>query len=286
MELGLVLSGQHERVYEGLATVLNPGEVWMCAMWEPHGWQAVLPDTTEVVLTFIPEFLGEEMFETVSWLALFAAPPARRPRLSTPQARRAVLAIGEELAFEIRDRPPAWRSVVRFNLLRLLALLYRQWDVATKSAVAVPSHSNKLARIMPALDMLHRRPGFRVGVREAAAACSFSSSQFRWIFCQTMGMNFAQFRLRARLGFVAHRLLTSDVPTDTIAEEAGFANASHLHHAFAKHYGCTPGQYREHPPSGGDGTGLSPPLLPAGLRQPRAEERRQTRARPSAERQE
>jgi AraC-like DNA-binding protein len=244
VEVGIVLTGQYEWVFEDVRFRLNPGQVWLCAMCEPHAWRTVLPDAAAAVLIFLPEFLGEEMFETVPWLGLFAAPPGGRPRASTPEARRAALAIGQELASEIEGKASAWRSAVRFNLLRLLVLLYREWDAGSGSAAGLPSHTNKLSRIMPALTLLRERAGFRASVTEAAAACSLSRSQFHRMFLQTMGLSFGEFRLRGRLGFTAHRLLTSPAPTDAIAQEAGFADASHLHRSFVKHYGSTPGAYR------------------------------------------
>jgi len=29
-----------------------------------------------------------------------------------------------------------------------------------------------------------------------------------------------------------------------IAQQAGFADSSHMHRTFVNHYGCTPGEYR------------------------------------------
>ena len=59
-----------------------------------------------------------------------------------------------------------------------------------------------------------------------------------------MGLSFGMFCRRSRLGRVAQLLLSTDLSTETIAGEAGFADGSHLHRAFVKQYGCTPGVYR------------------------------------------
>lgn len=244
VELGLVLSGQMERHFKGHIMTLNPGEVWLCAMWEPHGWRTTLPETTVVELILIPEFLGDERFENTSWLRFFSASPDRRPRLATSEAQREGLAIGEELAAEISQKRPGWLSGVRFGLLRLLLLLHRQWRSLANDVPAVRSHMGKLTQILPALTLVYDRPALRISLEETADACSLSPSQFSRIFSQTMGLSFTEFRLRARLALAADRLLTTDLPASTIASEAGFAHASHLHRAFVKRYGCTPAAYR------------------------------------------
>jgi transcriptional regulator GlxA family with amidase domain len=68
-------------------------------------------------------------------------------------------------------------------------------------------------------------------------------------------MSFCQFALRARVGFAAYRLVTSDLPLEKIAALEGFADASHLHRTFVSLCGCTPAKYR--------GTGRTPQDLAA-----------------------
>jgi hypothetical protein len=36
LELGVVCSGAMRRDYENYSCVMNPGDVWLCGMWEPH----------------------------------------------------------------------------------------------------------------------------------------------------------------------------------------------------------------------------------------------------------
>jgi AraC-like DNA-binding protein len=81
-------------------------------------------------------------------------------------------------------------------------------------------------------------------VDEAASRCGLGRAQFSLVFRDTMGMSFGRFCLRSRLGFVAEMLLSTDLPTQAIAQRAGFVDGSHMHRAFVARYGCTPGQYR------------------------------------------
>jgi AraC-like DNA-binding protein len=243
-EVGILLHGTQERHCEGVLFPAGPGDAWLCGMWEPHGWCNVSPETTCVVLRFLPEFLGDEFIDGAPWLSMFGATPALRPRVRSAEIRERVLSVGKELAEEILERRSGWTTVVRSDLLRLLALLHREWAVPTASSYGMEHHT-MLDRVAPALSLLRERPLRRVGVQQAATACNLSYSQFGRIFRRAMGMSFGAFCTRARLAHVAQQIVTTRMPLDGLAREAGFVDASHLHRAFVRRYGCTPGEYRQ-----------------------------------------
>jgi AraC-like DNA-binding protein len=243
-EVGVVLTGGEERKHDDQAIALGPGDVWLCAAWEPHGWRITAPETRDVVMIFLPEFLGEERLGEVPWLALFAPSPSERPRVTSPSVREKTLAIGREILAEIEQQSPGWESALRLDLLRVLLAVSRDWRPPARFDGRSKRRARNLPRIMPALALAHSRPRRRVTVAEAAESCDLSRAQFCLIFRNTMGMSFGKFCLQSRLGFVAQMLITSDLSTEKIAEETGFANGSHLHRAFVKQYDCTPGLYR------------------------------------------
>ena len=245
--MGVVLSGEQERHYPDWAVNLTAGDVWLQPMWEPHGWRAAAPDTNSLILIFLPEFLADEKIGELPWLSLFAAPAQLRPWVRDSKLRAKALLIGEEIAEEITRREHGWLAAVRLGMLRLLFALSRQWSPPTEPPDLSRVKTGNLSRVMPAIVLIQeRRPG-SVRVQEAAAACGLSRSRFTSIFRQTMGTSFGQFSLRARLGFAAHRLLTTDLTVEAIAQRAGFVDASHFHRTFVRHYGRTPAQYRTHP---------------------------------------
>jgi AraC-like DNA-binding protein len=244
MEIGVVLHGRQQRQYSDFRLELSPGDVWLQPTWEPHGWRTVAPDTESLILIFLPEFLGEEKLGSISWLTLFAAPPRGRPWVREHDLRRRVLAVGREMAEEIARREAGWLTALRLGMLRLLLLLSRHWTPSKRSAEASGIGVTTLSRVMPAIALIRRRPSGLVSVAEAAETCGLSRSRFATLFRQTMGSSFGQFCIRARLGSAAHRLLTTDLPVEAVAQAAGFVDASHFHRTFVKHYGCTPRAYR------------------------------------------
>jgi len=245
IEMGVVLEGQHVRHFPDLVVTLNPGEVWLCAAWEPHGFQPAPCGGILLVMTFLPQVLSEAPFEGVSWLSMFAVPPAERPQSNTPEMREKVLVIARELRQEVERELPYWVTGVRLGIFRLLLLLTRCWEARSPEHLRPKVHPNDLSRIMPALSLFYAGPTRTVRLSEAAAACGLSMQRFSAIFRKTMGTSFAKFHLRARLATAAHRLLTSELPVAAIASETGFLDASHLHRTFVKHYLCTPARYRQ-----------------------------------------
>jgi AraC-like DNA-binding protein len=244
LEAGIVLAGEERISFSETALSCGPGDVWLCGMWEPHGWEIRPPRTHNVVLKFLPEFLGARRLGDMPWLTPFLAPPSWRPRVVSAGMRRRVTALGQWLRREVQDRRPAWEHVVRVELLHLLVELGRGWDGRDVPRATEDVSFSALARMMPALNLVHSPPWRRISVREAASGCGLSASQFQDVFRRALGMSFGQFCLRARLSLAAHRLLNTDRPTVSIATEMGSVDDCHLHRRFARQYGCTPAQYR------------------------------------------
>jgi len=244
IELGLLLEGEEERHYQGYLLRCRPGDVWMSAMWEPHGWRILQPNTRNLVFVFLPQFLGEELVGDIPWLSLLALPPEDRPTVSSPELRAHLLSIAAELRSELERRSRGWISSLRLNLLRLLLALSRDWRPFPPDPDLLQLHTHDLSRIMPALSLVHADLSHRISARQAASVCKVSRAHFNRLFTQSMGLSFARFSLRARLALSAHLLLSSNLSLQAIADQAGFVDASHLHRSFVQFYGCTPGRYR------------------------------------------
>jgi len=243
-ELGVLLSGQEQRHFEDVVIPVNGGEMWLCGAWEPHGWRASTKGTRELVLQFLPDFIGEEMFDGVSWLSLFSTPPQHRPRVTTKEMREEALSIAHELRREMRERRRGWLTAVRLGILRLLLMVSREWEPEDQPGRGRTVRTGNLEKIMPAVRLVHSHPTRRLSLKEAAATCGLSVSQFGYLFRHLMGLSFGKFCMRARLAYVAQLLLTTDLSVEAIADAAGFADASHLHHAFVGVYAATPARYR------------------------------------------
>jgi AraC-like DNA-binding protein len=244
LEVNLVLKGRFERFFEDMVLTAGPGDVSLVGPWEPHAWRVVAPGTTAVAVIFLAEVV-EQGLGDVPWLNMFTGAPASRPRVTTPGLREKVLTIGWEMLSEGKARRPGWLIEERLSLLRLLHALHREWEPPNPSSARRPARAAHFERLRPAVDLVHANPLRHITQEEAAAACGLRPSRFGRLFRETVGLTFGDFRLRLRIAVVAHRLLATNSSIEAIAEETGFADGSHLHHAFQKYYGYTPGQFRE-----------------------------------------
>jgi len=246
MELGMVLTGEVEFHIATSARRCGPGDVWLCAMWEPHAWRVSRSGTTNIALIFLPDLLGDQIGGEPPYLELFATPPEDRVRVADADMRRRFLDLGRETYREIGEKKPFWQTAVRLSLLRILTELSRSRDGTTPTVGGqlMGKHLGALSRVMPALKLMHDQPWNRVSASDAAAACSLSRSHFGYLFRRAMGVSFGKLCQRTRLGFVAHQLLYTTHTLESIAQQTGFVDVSHLARTFAKHYGCTPSEYR------------------------------------------
>ena len=243
-EVGILLAGQEERHFERTVRLYGVGDAWWTPAWEPHGWRTTVPPTSEIVIHFIPELLGDSLIGGVSWLSFFALPPESRPIIANSSTRRRVLAIGHELAEEFAAERLAWVDMVRCSLLRLLTLFARESGLPHSDVRWRGPHPSGLERILPAIDLVHAEFDTRLPLAAAAKACGLSPSWFRRIFKENTGMTYARFERRARLGKAARILLGSSQSVESVANQTGFADGSHFIVAFTKHYGCTPDEFR------------------------------------------
>ncbi len=248
-EVGILLQGAKSHYYNDVAFQVQPGDVWLSPNWEPHGWRFTAQGSRDLVLMFLPEFLGEERLGSLPWLALFAVPPSQRPRVKGPRIREKVFRLGQQMLTELQEQQPAWDCALRLDLLRLLLVLSRDWRPSADLRAQSHSRARNLPAIIPAVELVHSQPAQRVAVAEAAKSCGLSRAQFCLVFRNTMGMSFARFCLHSRLRAAARLLTSTPLSIEAIADQSGFADGSHLQRTFSKHFGCTPGSYRSHPQS-------------------------------------
>lgn len=247
VEIGIVAKGE-ERIHFGTHILrCSRGDVWLCAPYEPHGWEVPEGGVRNLVIIFLPELLGEEMLGTVPWLTLFAVAPELRARAPAPRTRGRLLSLVQDLSEELASKRPAWETAVRFGILQFLLELSRHWPLLASDRQGDLPRADfaGLSRILPAFTLIHSEPSRRVGVTDAAAACSLSPSRFQFVFRQVTGTHFGQFCRRNRLAFAAFLLLNSEKPIEAVADEAGFYDHSHFHRSFVSTYGRPPGQFRK-----------------------------------------
>ncbi len=243
VELGVVVSGRMKRFYRGHETNPGAGEVWMCGMWEPHGFEVATDRCEVVVLVIWPPMLATQRFEEspgLNWLNPFVVRPADRPRVD-PKRRRAVLEVARK-AIGIREHPGEYDQLrLRMIVMEILLLACEGW---TPSEHLENNPTDAFSRVNRALVSVFESRR-NVTVQEAAKMCGMGRNMFARVFKGLMGIGFPDFVLRYRLNGAAAQLLSTRDPIKAVADEWGFTDASHLHRCFLEAYGCSPGEYRK-----------------------------------------
>jgi len=235
LEFGIVRTGCMRRQYEDYQMDVHAGGVWFCGMWEPHGYKVVSAPCEVVVLVILPQMLVNMRCDEApdfNWLSAFSVPPEQRPKVASSK-RNEMVRLARRFAV---TEAPLWQ---RLLLMETLLTLNESWMMPAAQRVPASAYS----RINKAVEMVFDNQHM-LTAQEAARECRMSRNHFNRVFEDLMGLSFAKFALRYRLSNAAAQLLRSDLPVKSVAAEWGFTDASHLHHCFMRHYGCSPQIYR------------------------------------------
>jgi AraC-like DNA-binding protein len=250
VEIGIVRSGGMVRHYLDFDSELGPGDVWLCGMWEPHGFHIRECPCEVAVMVASPEYLGSLGPPTVDWLAPFTAEPHSRPTVGE-DTRAYILGAGARIRRLEDSAGPSRDAWLQLLFPELLLRITEDWSRPTGLPKSQPHiHS----RLRPALQLVFGEQRL-VTESEAAGACGMSRNIFCNHFRTFTGISFSRFALRHRLRSAAGLIATSDMPLKAIAADWGFTDVSHLHRVFEKHYGCSPAQYRKRAAIGDADTG-------------------------------
>lgn len=240
LQICIVLSGQMEVRYHDFSTYVSAGQFWLTSCWEPHFSRPSKKRMTYLVITVSPEFLGQpDMFHEINWLAPFFAVPRERPQAGSVAGRLAVHELGRLVRRLWKTKPDGWKNLIWLKIHELMILIAS----FMKKQESVSSAS--FMRIIPAIRFVRDNPDRIISVEDAAKLCCMSRSSFSNLFTATLGKSFAKFALNARVSEAARRLSSTIMPIKDIASECGFSDMGHFYHVFAKHFKCTPLEYRK-----------------------------------------
>jgi len=247
LEFGIINAGKERRFFHDKSRKeVSAGDFWFCGMWEPHGMEVVITPCETAVLQIWPPLLAQMHFPEVPdfcALAPFNAPPKQRPQTSE-KTREMMIKFGQQLKEIISSNTPCQKIRLRFVLQEILLYIYESWPEAGSWGRRAPSE--EFSQINRALEMVFESKSF-VSTDAAARACGMNRHKFGTLFCSWMNIRFADFSLRHRLQKAAAQLRDDpSAPIKEITRQLGFADESHFHRIFLKHFGVSPGEYRRH----------------------------------------
>ncbi len=243
LELGIVLTGRMQRVYNDYKFTASRGDVWFCGMWEPHGYKTITQKCEVLVLVILPTLLDSIRFvefPSFGLTKIFHTAPAFRPRPSR-KLKPKILNLAGELIKIHTNREKYQKLWLRLKTIELILTLHTDWP---DQITAEPTPPLVYTKITPAIELVMSSNTF-ISVSQAARVCRMSRNTFSKLFASMMGIPFPEFALRYRLSSAANDLLQSNDPIKTIAYRWGFVDESHFSHRFKKYYNLSPTEYRK-----------------------------------------
>ncbi len=247
-------SGLH--VINGVASALARGDIYLLAPGSLHSY--VRYENLEIdALYFAPDLLRDEELEALRvlpgfWSLLSETGESFDPRLHLrPEELKPVEAQFATLrALWKRDDAAAW-LLLRQSIFALLVHLAWRWEARPPSVAtaATPTANSPAPTIADAVRWCEEHFAQPLSVPQLAARLFLSPSRFSERFKREVGVAPAAFIRRLRLEKARALLRETDWPLTHIAQETGFADASHLARSFRAFYETTPQKFRNNKPN-------------------------------------
>lgn len=242
LEIGIITHGRMRRYTQDHQFDVGSGGVWLCGMWQQHGYEILQKDTHAVVLIIYPPALLNiqlNLAHPVRWLGPFELPPTAQPLATAPEKKR-ILALADDFIRMNREKSHSHQAWLQLRMMELLLIINDLLPHQPQRQVAATS----LLRINRAISLVFAsRKG--VSTQQAAATCNLNRNAFAKMFADSMGMRFSEFDTRYRISSAAAQLRNTATPVKSIAAAWGFSDQAHFHRVFAKYYSKTPGEYRQ-----------------------------------------
>lgn len=143
------------------------------------------------------------------------------------------------------DRRPMWNSMCYSLLVRLYALLGRQWLADNGMEQEDPSRRSIDSEIMNSvINYINQHYAGDLGLDEVASFAGFSKYYFSRAFKKFFNVSFSEYLSRRRLEAAVDLLIHTNLPIRRIAEESGFGSVASFNRVFRGAHACTPSRYR------------------------------------------
>ena len=139
---------------------------------------------------------------------------------------------------EWNTKEPGYELIIRANILRLLAGIFRYWNKNENNNITI-TDTIKTA-------LLYIEEHFEnITEAEVAEYCHVSYNHFSFLFKNAIGKSFSEYINFLRISKAEKLLLSSEKSITDIALETGFSTSSYFISKFKAYKGLTPKQFRK-----------------------------------------
>ena len=166
----------------------------------------------------------------------------------------AASSIASDMIEELRGADVGYEMAVKGDLLRLLALLFREARNTGESALSEPKRRSSIA---PALRCIANHYTEEITLAELSDACFMNRSYFCRKFREITGRTAISYLNEYRLAKARILLLNSPQSVSSVATAVGYSDNGYFTRKFREVYGITPSEMRRR--AAGSGTNAPDP---------------------------
>lgn len=257
VELVYVVGGQGVHRFEGVDYDIQMGDVFIINPGETHSYEVGEGEQMEIINvlfmpSFIPDTLLRELQMTDSMDYFYVHPFLKsdvrfnhRLNLRGQDAAH-VLALLESMIRENDNRGAGFATIIRLQLIELLVLLSRYYNLMQKQKTVSPS-PRKSERVMTARRIygyLERNFDKKITLQSLSDLFHTGVRQLNRIMRLEYGKSVIDVLHDIRISRAKHLLTETDEKVIAIATMVGYDDPSFFSRLFHRHVGCSPSQYR------------------------------------------
>lgn len=246
LEINYCLEGEGRYIIGDDQYPIRPEDVFIINNLEYH--RAVNEDggLKLLVIVFDADLVLSNSEDYSYIRAFYEWKPGFRHRLSGRSfVTEEIKALLKEMYREYLERDTGYRMVLKSDLMKLLALVYRRFAQTEGYSEQILLFQNGRTRLAAALSLMETHFQEELTLAELAGSVHMNPNYFSGLFSSFMGCTVSEYLIRRRLKHAALLLTTTAQSILSIALDSGFRNVPYFNRTFRKYFGITPGEYRK-----------------------------------------
>ena len=248
VELLYMLSGTMTVQVMGEEFLLRWGEVVLINSHVVHATITHDPNAYMCLLQFNPDVLvHSSLASEYKYVIPFLCQNRFHFKVIRPQdgdQQREIAMLLTDTANEFQYKDTGYEIMIKANLYRLLALMFRNRMITSDMPLPAPREDllkSKLARVIEYVEKHYDEP---IEVAQVAKLVNLNPDYFCRLFKSATGQPFIQYLNNVRISVAERLLLTTDRLITDILVETGFSSLSYFNRTFRKIKHCCPSEYR------------------------------------------
>ncbi len=239
--------GFSSHFYNGVTTILTPGDVFGIRPGDVHGY--TLPQQTVLYnCLFLPSALANDLEEIHGLPGIGGILSDDNPTIwqrvhLNATERKQTLFYLDTMILERRDRPIGWELRLKALLIEFLLLLTRIYVNQHSSADVKEYQYTK--HIYAALDLMDGNIGRSIHIEDIAEKIGLSPDYFSRLFKHFTGLTPVEYIKSMRIAKATELLMDPSIAVSQVAIEVGFDDPSYFARQFKKVLGVTPSQFQK-----------------------------------------